>query len=147
MGLTGELEMSLKIYSGGCHCGAVRFEAEMDLSEGTMRCNCSFCSKARSWFTFVAPDRFRLIEGANAQTEYHWTPAGRPGANLHFHFCKTCGVRTPGLGEHGPTGGAFYFIPIAALDDPNSDELAAGIKYVDGREDRYDRRPEDIRLL
>jgi hypothetical protein len=139
--------MSLKTYSGSCHCGAVRFEADIDLSEGTNRCNCSICAKARAWFTLVRPDRYRLLEGADAQTEYAWTAPGRPGANLHFHFCKTCGIRTVGRGEHGPRGGEFYFIPVASLDDAGPDELAATIRYLDGRRDRYDSPPEDIRLM
>ena len=78
--------MSLKTYAGSCHCGAVRFEAEIDLSEATSRCNCSICAKARAWFVLVRPDRFRQIAGADAQTEYQWVPAGRPGANLHYRF-------------------------------------------------------------
>jgi hypothetical protein len=139
--------MALKTYSGSCHCGTVRFEADIDLSEGTNRCNCSLCAKARAWFVLVSPDRFRLITGADAQAEYRWTPPGRPGSNLHYHFCKTCGVRTAGRGEHGPQGGGFYFIAVAALDDADPDELAASIKYVDGRHDRYDKPPEDTRLL
>jgi hypothetical protein len=140
--------MSPKTYRGSCHCGAVRFEADIDLAAGTIRCNCSHCAKARTWFTLVDPDRFRLVAGAEAQTEYQWTAAGRDRPNLHFRFCKTCGIRTPGYGEHGPSGGPFYFVPIAALDDVDRGELAAApLRYVDGRHDRYDRAPDDTRLL
>jgi hypothetical protein len=119
----------------------VRFEADIDLGEGTNRCNCSFCAKARAWFTLVSPDRFRQTAGADAQSEYEWTPASHPGPNLHYRFCKTCGVRTAGRGDHGPGGGPFYFIAVASLDDADPDELAASIRYVDGRHDRFDRVP------
>jgi hypothetical protein len=139
--------MVLKTYSGSCHCGAVRFEADIDLAQGTNRCNCSICSKARSWFALVSPDRFRQLSGAEAQAEYQWTPAGQPASNLHYRFCKTCGVRTTGRGEHGPDGGPFYFIAVAALDGADADELAESICYVDGRHNRFDRPPDDIRLM
>ena len=140
--------MALKKYSGSCHCGAVRFEADIDLTKGTTKCNCSLCAKARAWFVLASADHFHQIAGADAQTEYHWTPPGHPGANLHYHFCRTCGIRTVGRGEHGPEGGPFYFIAVASLDDAARDDLAAApIKYVDGKHDQYDRPPSDTRLM
>jgi hypothetical protein len=142
-----EPTMSLKTYSGSCHCGAVRFEADIDLDQGTNRCNCSLCTKARSWFVLVSPDHFRQTGGADAEAEYQWSPAGHPAPNLHYRFCKSCGVRTAGRGENGPDGGPFIFIAVASLDNVDADQLAKSIRYVDGRHDRFDRPPDDIRLM
>ena len=86
------IPMSMKTYSGSCHCGAVRFQAELDLAEGTVKCNCSSCTKARSWIKFTPADRFRLLKGEEAQAEYQWTPPGRANPMLQFYFCKRCGI-------------------------------------------------------
>jgi hypothetical protein len=88
--------MALKKYSGSCHCGALKFEADIDLSKGTTKCNCSICAKARAWFALVEPEHYRPIAGTETQAEYHWTPPGHPTPNIHYHFCRTCGIRAVG---------------------------------------------------
>src|SRR5882757_9978118 len=75
---------------GSCHCGAVHYEADLDLSKGTIRCNCSICTKARAWFAFVSADKFRLLSGESSLSDYRWTPPGKPGPFLTYRFCKTC---------------------------------------------------------
>ena len=140
--------MTLKTHSGSCHCGAVRFEADVDIAEGTIKCNCSSCAKARSWLIVAPAGRYRVVAGAESQAGYQWTPSGRSGPTIQFFFCKVCGIRTPGRGEMEAMGGTFYAVQVQLLDDVDPDELAAApIQYLDGRHDRFDRRPDDIRFL
>ena len=140
--------MALKTYSGSCHCGVVRFEADVDLAEGTIKCNCSSCTKARSWLVVARSDRFRLIAGSEFQADYQWIPPGRAKPAIQFHFCKACGIRTPGRGELEAMGGAFYAVQVPLLDDIDPEELARRrIRYVDGRHDHFDQAPADIRFL
>jgi hypothetical protein len=140
--------MALKTYSGSCHCGAIRFAADLDIAAGTVKCNCSSCTKARSWLIFVAADRFRLVAGQDAQSSYQWTPPGHQAPTVEYHFCNRCGIRTPASGNIEFLGGAVYAIQVQLLDDLDPGELAAAtVRYVDGRHDRFDRPPSDTRFL
>jgi hypothetical protein len=97
----------------------------------------------------VKADHFHMIAGADALADYQWTPPGKLHPNLHYRFCKTCGVRAFAQGDQEAMGGVFYAVAVAvaSLDDANPDELAGSIKYVDGRHDHYDKTPEDMRYL
>src|SRR5450631_4499668 len=71
-------------YTGGCHCGAVKYKVEMDLGK-VMACNCSICGKSGTLLQFVPEDKFTLISGDDALTTYTF--------NKHViihNFCKTC---------------------------------------------------------
>ncbi len=140
--------MSLKHSTGSCHCGAVHYEATLDLSKGTIRCNCSICKKARAWFTFVGEKDFRLLKGNDSMASYQWTPPGKPGPFLTYRFCKTCGIRIYATGDAEFMGGRFYALAISTLDDVSTDELAAApLKFIDNLHDRLDRAPADTRLM
>ncbi len=138
--------MSTKTYSGSCHCGAVRFEADIDISAGTRKCNCSHCIKARTWFVLVKPDALRVKSAPEATTEYQWVPHGRPAAFLHHHFCKSCGVRV--FGRAGDDTNGFAFIQVATLENVDREELAAApVIIADGKNDAFEKTPEDTRFL
>jgi hypothetical protein len=139
--------MTQKTYSGSCHCKKVRFETDVDLATGTLRCNCSICTKARSWFKLVAPSAFRVLEGEDSLSEYAWTSPGFPEPNLRYQFCKHCGIRVFVRGANNGKGEPFVALAIAALDDADPKELASSIRYVDGRQGRYANEPENIASL
>jgi hypothetical protein len=138
-----------KTYQGSCHCGAIRFACDLDLAAGTIRCNCSFCRKARFWMAFVKESELRLLQGADAATDYQHTPAGKSAPFLHLEFCARCGVRpfTRG-GELARFGGAFFAVNVACLDDATDEELAqAPIHFADGRHDDWDTSAASTRYL
>jgi len=140
--------MPKKHYHGSCHCKAVRYEVDLDLTNGTSRCNCSICWKARAWFAFISGDDFKLLTSQDEMGEYRWTPEGNPGPFLTYRFCSNCGVRIYATGDHESMGGKFYALNIPTLDDVDKDELAASpLKFNDNLHNRPDREPKDTRLL
>lgn len=131
-----------KTYKGGCHCGAVRYEAELDLSEGTLRCNCSICAKLRAWLISVSPDAIRILAGESELTEYQFG-----SKRIHHLFCKHCGVRSFSWGE-GADGGKFYVCHVATLENVGIDELVkAPVVYIDGRNDDFSAPPAETRHM
>jgi hypothetical protein len=113
-----------KAYTGGCHCGAVRFRATVKL-DGAMTCNCSICSKTGTLLAFIPAEQFELTAGADALTDYQW---GKK--KLHHLFCKRCGIRSFVRGAM-PSGEPMVALNVRCLDDV--DLAAIPQKAFDGK--------------
>ena len=132
----------LKTYKGSCHCGAVRFEADLDLEQPSFRCNCSICRRTRFWPAVARSESFRLLSGEEALVEYLFNKK----KNQHF-FCRTCGVRAFGVGNDTPIG-KMVGVNIGCLEDLSEAELARiPVTYVDGANDRWGHPPQVVSHL
>lgn len=98
----------MRTYSGSCHCGAVKFEVEADLSR-LGNCTCSMCRKKGSLHRSVPPEQFKLIAGEDALKRYRFNKK----IASHF-FCRHCGIHTF---SHPRTAPNNVNVNIRALDD------------------------------
>jgi hypothetical protein len=108
---------------GGCHCKAVRFEAEVPRAVEILDCNCSICAKTGFRHLIVAHGDFRLLSGAEALTSYRFGT----GAADHL-FCRTCGVKS----FYQPRSHSdAWSVNLNAVDDVSGLDITA--RAFDGR--------------
>jgi hypothetical protein len=123
------MTMSAKKHPGSCHCGAVRFEVEIDASAAS-RCNCSVCTKTGVLGSIVKPAALRVLSGEDSLSTYEW------GARISKRFfCKHCGVQCFGRGHLAEVGGDYASINVNCLDDVELRDVK--VTYWDGRHDNW----------
>jgi len=96
-------------HTGGCHCGAVKFEIEAPADIEATRCNCSICTQCGFLHLFVSRDNFRLLQGEDAITTYTFNM----GVAQH-HCCKHCGVKSFYVPRSHPDG---LSVNVNCIDD------------------------------
>lgn len=111
-------------HSGGCHCGKVRFEVDIEI-EKVLSCNCSICQKRGSLLAF-AP-----IENLKAQGESEMATYTFNKHMIKHMFCKTCGILPFGKGT-GRDGKVMAAINVRCLD--NVDLNRFEVQNVNGKD-------------
>jgi hypothetical protein len=114
----------MQMYTGGCHCGQIRFEVTADLSSVTA-CNCSLCQRRGFLWTFVPPDRFALRSGEETLSEYLFNKK-----IIRHLFCPDCGVESFARGRL-PDGKEMVAINARCLDGVEATSLP--VVPFDGR--------------
>lgn len=113
----------LHVRAGGCHCGAVRFEADLGELVEAQSCNCSICAKTGFIHIIVPESRFRLTSSTDSITSYSFNT----GVARHM-FCATCGVKSFYRPRSNPDG---WSINAYCLDEINA--LTITISPFDGQ--------------
>ena len=108
--------------SGGCHCGAVRFEIELPELLCAHRCNCSICRRSGFIHVFLTPEKFHLLRGEDSLSEYRFHT--RTARHL---FCRHCGIKPYYVPRSHPDG---ISVNLNCIDLPGSVEVT--IEDFDG---------------
>jgi hypothetical protein len=115
----------MAVHSGGCHCGAVRYEVEGDFSS-VIECNCSHCAAKGFLLAFAPREAFTLKSGADALSEYTFNTG-----KIRHQFCKTCGVQPFAYGV-GPDGSEMAAVNVRCVD--GADPAALTVTPVNGKD-------------
>lgn len=138
--------MEKKLVQGSCHCGKIKFEAKIDFSKPTTRCNCTYCQKTRYWGVHIPPQDFTLIKGEEALRSYSRTRRDQPFElkrqmsvyENDLAFCGTCGVHAFNIGNIPEIGGDYVSISVGCLDDIDfASVMKVPVVYMDGRNDDW----------
>ena len=117
--------MSVAKRGGGCHCGAVRYEVDVDLAGPVIACNCSMCGRAGTYLTFVPASAFRLLSGEASLTDYQFNKK-----HIHHLFCARCGIKSFARGTTRD-GAPMVAVNARCLDDVELEGLQ--VKTYDGK--------------
>jgi hypothetical protein len=112
-------------YSGGCQCGKVRYEVQMDIGE-VLACNCSRCGRLGSLLAFALASRFKLLSGDADLRKFEFNKR-----RIEHQFCSTCGIQSFAIGTQPKTGEKMAAINVRCLDGIDVDALK--VRKVDGK--------------
>lgn len=100
----------MNTHIGRCHCGAVSYQAELDLTKPVIECNCSYCAMKGYLLAMVPAGSVTITAGEDAQTTYRFNKEV-----IDHQFCTTCGIGVFGRGK-GPDGSETFAINVRTID-------------------------------
>ena len=112
-------------YIGGCQCGKVRYEVQVDIGE-VIACNCSRCRRSGSLLAFAPATQFKLLTGDADLTTFKFNKH-----MIEHQFCSTCGIQSFAIGTHPKTGAKMAAINVRCVEGVDVD--AFKVRKVDGR--------------
>jgi hypothetical protein len=112
----------MPLHAGSCHCGAVRFEVDAEITD-LYSCDCSLCRKKNALMASVHESRLTLLAGEDRLALYQWnTRVAR------HYFCSVCGVypfhRKRSMPDH-------YAVNVMCLE--GFDASGFNVRRADGR--------------
>jgi len=109
-------------YTGGCHCGKVRFRVRIHTPEA-LACNCSMCAKKGMINLIAAAEDFELLQGEESLATYQFNTRV-----AEHRFCTTCGIHPFSRPRSHPDGydvnarcldAGFDFLDVTPFDGQN----------------------------
>ena len=123
---------------GGCHCGAVVWEARLADTVVVSECNCSICRMTGYQHVIAPLTDFRLLRGEDHQVEYTFNKR-----IARHYFCRTCGVKSYYVPRSHPDGVSLNFrcmetelfssVKIVPFDGENWEENAHSLPPLERR--------------
>ena len=111
------------VRSGQCHCGAVRFTADVAEPMRGARCDCSICAIKGAVTVGTPLDGLEVTQGKDLLTLYQFNT----GTAKHY-FCSTCGVKSFYVPRSHPDG---FSVNARCIDSPTVQGVK--VSFVDGR--------------
>jgi hypothetical protein len=104
----------MEIMTGGCLCGAVRYEAQ-GKPLFAVHCHCRDCQRASGTGHVPVMGMAKSSFKVTGKTK-SYTLKGTSGLKTIRHFCPTCGSLLFGTPEVSPDAVTIY---VGTLDDPS----------------------------
>ena len=116
--------MAFETLTGGCQCGAVRFEVREEATD-LYHCHCSMCRKVHgvSFATYAIAPRTALTVTRGADNLSHFDSS--PGVTRNF--CRTCGCQITIDVAASPD--SIWFMP-GILDDGRHPGAVARERHI-----------------